>query len=83
MIASHRDLHAQLRFLGERSLHTGEVVGSIPTAPTIAANDCSRKAPGSAAHIHALDDAVTHWPAALDYSAAHVANAGKRAFLGN
>ena len=24
-----------LRFFGERSLHTGEVVGSIPTAPTI------------------------------------------------
>jgi hypothetical protein len=24
-----------LRFSGERSLHTGEVVGSIPTAPTI------------------------------------------------
>ena len=28
-------LHASAAPLAERSLHTGEVVGSIPTAPTI------------------------------------------------
>jgi hypothetical protein len=42
---------------GERSLHTGEVVGSIPTAPTI----CPRK-PRAAANAHSF----LH--AALSYS---------------
>jgi hypothetical protein len=31
-----------LRFLASRSLHTGEVVGSIPTTPTIIFNDLAR-----------------------------------------
>jgi hypothetical protein len=41
-----------LQFFAERSLHTGEVVGSIPTAPTIEINtlafvscDCAHVSP--------------------------------------